>query len=509
MATEGRSRSRSLLRSRGIQTLIVVVAAAVVAIVFFANRGNAPTYFTSPVRVGNITSMVQATGTVNPRRTISIGAQVSGKITNIYVDFNSKVKQGQLLATIDPSVYKLALASARADLANAQASVNSANAQVAVASANVLNGQANVEKAQAALYAAKLQADRSVGLYKQGIVSAQQRDTDVATYQTDEAELASAKAGLEQNKAALKAAQAAVTQAKATLEGRENAVQTAQTNLSYCDIIAPTNGVIINRAVDVGQTVASAFSAPLLFSEATDLNTMWVFVQTDESDVGRLKVGDDATFTVDAFPNTVYHGTIIQRRMSATTVQNVVEYDTIIEFKNTGEKLFPGMTAYVNIPVARAFHTLEVPNSALRFKPSLTPVQTRALLAKYHMSPSENGGGSGNGSANHTFGNGSASNGQARPAGGGQGRGGFGGRGGRNGGNSGSAGYDKPTTAVIWTLDQNNNLVPVRVRTGITDFTYTAITKVLGGSLKAGDKVVTGELVKLNSSGLPAGRRGR
>src|SRR6185437_14576017 len=296
MATEGRKSSP--FRSRGMQMLIVVVALVVAAIIYFASRTTAPTYFTSAATTGNITSVVQATGVVNPVKTISIGAQVSGKITKINVDFNSKVKAGEVIAEIDSSVYQNALSTAKSDLAN-------------------------VDKAKAALNQATLQRDRTVGLFQQGIVSASQRDTDVATYQTDVAELTSANAGLKQNQAALTAAGAAVAQAKATVQSRQAAVETAQTNLGYCEIYAPVDGVIINRAVDVGQTVASSFSAPLLFSEATDLNTMWVYTQTDESDVGRLQDGDDATFTVDAFPNTVYHGTVLQRRKFATTVQNV------------------------------------------------------------------------------------------------------------------------------------------------------------------------------------------
>ncbi len=424
MANEARSRSKSLLHKRSVQLLLAVVAAVIVAVVFFANRVNAPTYFTSKAKVGNITSVVQATGVVNPIKTIAIGAQVSGKLTNIYVDFNSKVKKNQVIAQIDPSVYQNQLNSAKSDLANAQAAVQSALAQVAVAEANVTSGQANVEKAQAALTMATLQRDRTVGLFQQGIVAASQRDTDVATYQTDVADLDSAKAGLLQNQAALKAAQAAVTSAKATAQSRESAVQTAQTNLGYCEIYAPVDGVIINRAVDVGQTVASSFSAPLLFSEATDLNTMWVYTQTDESDVGRLRDGDDATFTVDAFPNTVYHGTVLQRRMSATTVQNVVEYDTIIQFNNIGNKLFPGMTAYVNIPVASARNTLEVPNSALRFKPSLTPVELRTLLAQHGMAEANSGARApaGNGNGGRAAGARAAAGGRPGPAGRGRGR---------------------------------------------------------------------------------------
>src|SRR6185437_13359163 len=159
------SRSRSLLRSRGIQSLIVVVVAAVVAIFFFSSRTSQPTYFTSAAKTGNIVSVVQATGVVNPTRTITIGAQVSGKITKINVDFNSKVKAGEVIAEIDSSVYQNALSTAKSDLANSQAAVESAQAQVAVAQANVVNGEANVDKAKAALNQATLQRDRTVGLF--------------------------------------------------------------------------------------------------------------------------------------------------------------------------------------------------------------------------------------------------------------------------------------------------------------------------------------------------------
>ncbi|MGH9475035.1 MAG: efflux RND transporter periplasmic adaptor subunit [Terriglobales bacterium] len=487
MATEGR-RQKSLLRSRGFQGLAAAVVVIIIAIVVFASRSPAPAYFTSVAKTGTVVSVVQATGVVNPINTVSIGAQVSGKITKINVDFNATVTQGELIAQIDPTPYQNALAAAQSDLANAQAAEKSAEAQVGVARANVLAGQAKVEQAQAALTQATLQKDRTVSLFQQGIVSAAQRDTDVATYQTDVAALASAKAGLEQSNAALQSAQATVAQAQATVKGKQSAVETAKTNLGYCDIYAPVNGVIINRAVDVGQTVASSFSAPLLFSEATDLNTMWVYMQTDESDVGRLKVGDPATFTVDAYPDTVYHGLIKQLRMNATTVQNVVEYDTIVEFKNFGERLFPGMTAYVNIPVATANNTLEVPNSALRFKPDLTPVQLRALLASYGVQESAVPAAAAKPTAAPHAQEGA---GKAHPqVAGGQ--------------------TNRPTTAIVWTLDTRNVLVPVKVRTGITDFTNTAITQVLQGQLKAGDKVVTGELAKA-ASGMPGvtGRPGR
>ncbi|HXR98193.1 MAG TPA: efflux RND transporter periplasmic adaptor subunit [Terriglobales bacterium] len=504
MANEGRTNNKSLLRSRGMQVLIVVVVVATFAVIYFASRTKAPTYFTSPAKTGNITSVVQATGVVNPIHTIAIGAQISGLITNIKADFNDKVKKGQLLAQIDPTVYQNALNSAEADLANSHATLSSAQAQVGVATANVSTAKANVAKAEAALNVATLQKDRSVGLFNQGIVSAAQRDTDVATFQTAQADLASAQAGEAQAEASMKSAQAQVQQANAVIKEKESSVRTAQTNLNYCNIYAPYDGVIVNRAVDLGQTVAASFSTPNMFTEATDLGTMWVYTQTDESDVGRLKDGDDATFTVDAFPNTVYHGIVKERRMNATTVQNVVEYDTIIEFQNTDQKIFPGMTAYVNIPVASARNVLEVPNSALRFKPDLTPVQLRQVLADNGMSDTTGGaGGTASGAASGAGGGGRAGGGGGQRAGGG------GGRRGGGGGASASGDSNRPTTALIWKLDANKKLIPVRVRTGITDYTYTAITRVLQGSLQPGDDVITGALVvKSAASGLPGSTGG-
>jgi HlyD family secretion protein len=247
--------------------------------------------------------------------------------------------------------------------------------------------------------------------------------------------------------------------------------------------------------------VASAMSTPTLFSEATDVDTMWVYVQTDESDEGRLKEGDDATFTVDAYPNTVYHGTILQQRKFATTVQNVVEYDTILQFHNTDEKLFPGMTAYVNVPVATARNVLEVPNSALHFKPQMTPAQLRDTMAKYGMQDAvASVGGGDTGSSAGGGGRGGRGGGRGANAGGGGNAAAHG-----NGAETAASGdANRPTNAVVWKLDNQQNLVPVQVRTGITDFTYTAINKVLKGSLQPGDTIVTGQLiVKSATTGLP------
>lgn len=498
--------SRSGLRSRGVQALIVLVVAAVVVGAFFMTRKPAITYFTAPVSTGNITSVVQATGTINPIHTVSVGAQISGIITHIYVDFNSPVvgpvldkdgnvvKNGTLMATIDPRVYQNALDSAQGDLQNSIATVQSAQANVEVDQANVNSAIANVVKSKASVDQMKAQMDRSVPLYQQGIESAQQRDVDVANYQTAQATLDASVAAQKQAEAQLASAKAAVVQAQAVVLEKKAEVQTAETNLGYCNIYAPVSGTVIDRAVDQGQTVASSLSTPTLFSVATDLNTMWVYIQTDESDVGRLKDGYPGTFTVDAYPTQIFHGTIYQKREFATTVQNVVEYDTILTFQNPNQELFPGMTAYVQVPSAHAYNVLRVPNSALRFKPDYTPAQLRAVLAQYHMDQPA-----------------AAANGRRGGGGGGRRGGGGGGGGARPSGSEAGAANAAdttlvPQTAVIWKLDpaDKQTLIPVRVRAGITDFTNTAVT-VLQGSLQNGDEVVTGEIAPKSSSASPLG----
>ena len=426
----------------------MVVAALVIAVGIFAafdfGRTSAPQYFTSSVERGDIHDVVEATGTINAVTTVQVGSQVSGTIAKLNADYNTRVKKGQVIAVIDPSLLQGALLQATADLADAQA--------------NAAAAQAGLEKARAAVEQTQADYQRTVALSAQGVFSKQQLDA--------------AKAANDSAVAAVSAAQAQVKQAQAQVAQKKAAVDIAQTNLDHTIISAPIDGTVIARNVDVGQTVAASLQAPVLFNLAQDLTKMQVYAKTDESDVGQIKVGQMVTFKVDAFPKDTFHGRVSQVRMNPTTVQNVVTYDTVIDFANPDLKLFPGMTAYVTIPVASALNVLKVPNGALRFKPDLTPAQIKALYQKYGI---------------------------AQPAG-------------ARRANADS--QQNSNVAVLWKLNAaDKSLVPVQIKTGITDHTYTAVEQQLSGQLNPGDELVTGAaLAKAGGAtapGMGGGRMGR
>src|SRR5437870_7739589 len=335
---------------------LVVVAIAVFA-AFQFKGADKPQYFTVKVDRGDVREVVEATGTINAVTTVQVGSQVSGTISHLFADFNSKVKKGQLIAQIEPSLFEGTLLQAKADLANARA--------------NLLTAKANLEKAQATALQTKADYDRTVNLTKEGVMSPQQLDL--------------AKANADSATASVSGGQAQVTQAAAQVQQKEAAVTVAQTNLNYTSIHAPIDGTVIARNVDVGQTVAASLQAPTLFTIAQDLTKMQVYTATDESDVGMIHTDQTVTFKVDAFPKDAFTGRVSQVRLNATTVQNVVTYSTIIDFDNPELKLFPGMTAYVTIPVANAQSVLRIPNGALRYKPDLPADQVRALYQKYGL----------------------------------------------------------------------------------------------------------------------------
>src|SRR5262249_5642056 len=274
--------------------------------------------------------------------------------SKLYVDFNSHVKKGQVIAQIDPALFDGALSQAKADLGNAKA-----NLAVAVA---------NTAKAKANDLQAKTDYDRNLGLARQGVISQQTLDV--------------ARANAESGAAQVSASLAAEEQARAQVLLKEAAVQVAQTNFDYTTIHAPIDGTVVARNVDVGQTVAASLQAPTLFTIAQDLTKMQVYAKTDESDVGQIRRGQKVSFKVDAYPRDTFSGTVSQVRMNSTVVQNVVTYDTIIDFDNPELKLFPGMTAYVTIPVATA-NSVKVPNGALRYKPDFSADEIRALYQQY------------------------------------------------------------------------------------------------------------------------------
>src|SRR5258705_4167176 len=345
-------------------------------------RSNAQ-FFTAKVEKGDISQVVQATGPINPVTTVQVGSVVSGNVVKINADFNSKVKKGDIIAQIDPVPFQNALSQAEADYQNSQANVKSLEAQIETARANVLNMKANIAKAQAALGDSETQLRRTKELADQGIVAVQQKDTAQATYDGALAALHSSQGQETQSEAQLKTTIAQRDQAKAQVLMKQAAVASARLQLNYCTIRAPIDGTVISRNVDVGQRVAASLQAPNLFSSGEDLTHMLVYTNTDEADVGRIQVGAQATFRVDTFPRETFYGKVSQVRMNATTIQNVVTYNTTIEFDNPDLRLFPGMTAYVSIPVAWANNVVKVPNGALRFKPDLTDSERQALYAKY------------------------------------------------------------------------------------------------------------------------------
>ncbi len=402
----------------GLATTVAVVAA------FSFGPKDSTQYFTQKAQRGDIHDLVEATGTINAVTTVQVGSQVSGTIQTLYADFNSHVKKGQVIAQIDPSLFQGALLQAKADLENARA--------------NLASAKANLEKARATAVQAKADYERTVGLAKDGVMSQQQLDLAKATSASDEAQVS--------------AAQAQVTQAAAQVQQKEAAVNVAQTNLNYTTIKSPIDGTVVARNVDVGQTVAASLQAPTLFTIAQDLTKMQVYVSTDESDVGNIRPGQQVSFKVDAFPKDTFSGRVSQVRLNATTVQNVVTYTTVVDFDNPELKLFPGMTAYVSIPVADAANVVKVPNGALRFTPDLKPDQLSALYAQAGIvAPAK---AKSKGTADQ------AKHGSASP------------------------------TAVIWKQAADKKLQPVQITTGITDHTFTEAAQVLHGTLQPGDELI-------------------
>jgi HlyD family secretion protein len=285
--------------------------------------------------------------------------------------------------------------------------------------------------------------------------------------------------------AGVSAAAAQIVQAQAQVKQKEAAVEVAQTNLDYTTIHAPIDGTVIARNVDVGQTVAASLQAPTLFTIAQDLTKMQVYANTDESDVGTIRPGQIVSFKVDAFPKDTFSGRVDQIRMNATVVQNVVTYNTVINFDNPDLKLFPGMTAYVTIPVASATKVLKIPNGSLRFKPDMKAEEIRAIYTKYGI---DAGKAMRAASADQSGGGGAAGR-QARAGG----EGNAGGGGGQGNTQAQTRG-PRMDVAIVWKLRPDKTLEPVRVRTGITDHTVTEVVQVLNGQLNDGDDVITGSM---------------
>ena len=422
--------------------LVCVVVVAALLVAWRLNRSTPAEHFTAKVERGAINDVVEATGTINAVITVQVGSQVSGTIAKLNVDFNSRVHRGEVVALIDPALFKGALLQATADWENAKA--------------NLVAAKANLEKAKAGLVQTKADYDRAVALTKGGVLSQQQLDL--------------AKANFDSANAGVNGADANVTQAQAQVSQKDAAVAVAQTNLDYTVIRSPIDGTVVARNVDVGQTVAASLQAPTIFTIAQDLKKMWVYAKTDESDVGNIKLGKPVSFKVDAFPKDTFHGVVSQVRMNATTVQSVVTYDTIIEFANPELKLFPGMTAYVTIPVATVENVLKLPNTALRYKP---PMMSEEILAIYKQYGIESGERlqSGEVAAVPNSGSPPGSTTQTQPR------------------------APKAETAVVWKLHLDKTMEPVKVSLGITDHAFTEVTALVKGELKEGDDLIIRSVV--------------
>lgn len=365
-----------------ITVALVAIAAVTSGYVLYrkAHAPSAPAYRTAAVQRGNLESTVAATGTLGAVTTVQVGTQVSGQISAIYVDFNSKVKKGELVARIDPTLQQQA----------------------------VEDAQAGVARANAQLVQTKAEYDRNKLLHDQKIVTDPEFNTAQLNYQVARANSTSAQIALDK----------------------------ARQNLSYTSIYAPMDGIVVERDVDVGQTVAASLSAPQLFVIAKDLSQMQILATVDESDIGQIKDGQPVSFTVQAYPGQTFTGAVRQVRINSTTVNNVVNYTAVVAVANPNGKLLPGMTATVKFLVGSANDALTVPNAALRFKPAITAATGTSTKVR-----------------------------------------------------NASAGAAADSTTTLWQLDAKGGLAPVRVHTGLTDGTRTQVS---GATLKEGMQIVVG-----------------
>ncbi len=485
---------------------------AVAGLYFWQNQSSAPQYMSARVERGNLRNTVTATGALQAVTTVQVGSQASGTISALNVDFNSPVKQGQVIAQLDPSVPKAQVDQARANLQQARASlqqsiagvagsragVSDANAKIQAAKSAVQNNQSGVTSAQANVAVLKAQLDDALAFLKQqesltksGVIA--QRDYDLAntSYKTAEARynqavaqlnqavlsqqssassgVAQTQAQMQQSQAQVQQSQAQVQQAQAQVQQAEAALRLAEVNLAHTTITSPIDGIVVSRDVNVGQTVAASLSAPTLFTIAKDLTQMQVIANIDQADIGLVEQAKSVKFTVDAFPGKDFEGAIQQMRLNPQNVQNVVTYNVVIDVANPEQKLKPGMTANLTITIDERNNVLKVPNSALRFTPT-----------------DENGQRLGRSGGN---GNGGGQRGQRQQpadgsAGGNQ----------QGGGQSNFAPPSAPVlqgqTRIIWVLGQDGKLQSRRIKVGLTD---GASTEVVEGNLQEGEMVVTGQ----------------
>lgn len=322
--------------------LIAAAAAAYGGYRFLSPNGGQPQYKLTKVESGPLTAAVASTGTLNPVVSVQVGSQVSGQIKEILVDFNSIVKAGQLIARIDPETFQLRVRQAEADLEATRAAVSVQRAEVARAMANLMDAQRDME--------------RKILLVEKKFISASERDKAQTTFDAA--------------KASAQVAEAQVRNSEAIVRQRESQLSQARVDLERTAIRSPVDGIVVKRSVDTGQTVAASLQSPELFIIARNLTDMQVETSIDEADVGRIRMGQKASFTVDAFPGRRFEGEVMQVRKAAKVESNVVTYTVVVSAANPDLSLLPGMTANVRIVTAHKEKVLKVANAALRFRPA-------------------------------------------------------------------------------------------------------------------------------------------
>jgi HlyD family secretion protein len=421
--------------------VVVVLAALGAGGYFYFKEPPKAQFKTLKVERGSIVSTVSATGTLNAVVTVQVGTQVSGTLSKLYVDFNSKVRKGQPIAQIDPALFTSAVQQSRG---------------------NALNAEASLGKARVTLADAKRTLGRNRQLLEQGIIS--QSDLDAAQTAYD-----SALTGIQ-------AAEASVMQTR-------GALKQTQTNLDYSTIRSPVDGIVVSRNVDVGQTVAASFQTPTLFTIAQDLTKMQIDTSVDESDISRLKIGQPASFTVDAYPDQQFSGEVIQIRNAPVVTQNVVTYVAVIGVSNKEMKLKPGMTANVSVQTQKKDDVLKIPSAALRFKPKSGKDDKSAKAGREGGDKASGAAkGTGDKAEGAAKGGDKAAGGAKGPADKSAGRS----KGGSPGGDAAGAGK-RGGGQKVYLVDVAGKPVPVQVATGISDSGYV---ELLGGELKENDEVI-------------------
>jgi len=508
--------------------IVGVAAVAVVALAafyFWETGTSAPQYMSAKVERGNLRNTVTATGALQAVTTVQVGSQASGTISALYVDFNSVVKKGQVVAQLDPSVAKAQVDQSRANLqqaraglqqaqaavANSRAGVSDAQAKAVAARSTVQNTQAGVSGAEANVAVLKAQQDDALSLLKQqealvqsGVIAQRELDIAKTSYRTAQARydqavaqlnqaklstqsaqvsgVAQSQAQVQQSQAQVQQSQAQVLQAQAQVQQAEAALHLAEVNLSHTTITSPIDGVVVSRDVNVGQTVAASLSAPTLFTIANDLTQMQIIANIDQADIGLVEQAKSVKFSVDAFPGKDFDGQIQQLRLNPQNVQNVVTYNVVIDVNNPEQKLKPGMTANLIITIDERNNVLKVPNAALRFTPQ------DATARRGQGQGQGNGAGSGGGQRRRQQDGNSNNAGTSSDTQQGSGERRFA---------PASAPVLEGQTRLVWVLGQDGKPQSRRIKVGLTD---GSSTEVVEGNLQEGEIVITGQTISSSSA---------